>query len=310
MKFDAVRRIKSFNLQCSDFLQCLCLTFFFFFLLRSIFSSVLELALRYGEVVEGLEQEAASGVFHVKRMAPAGELDRQNFPLFGVDPTHADLLEKGFRPMFPAQNDLPMENERVSQDVFYFPGKDDVHAFHRVTVNRAHEPGSGIVFVDGSVAFLQLSREKFHGAWMFDRERFQSNVADKLLSSCTFHLDGWKICLIKNGGINGMRLAWSLGWKRYPEKWAILFDEVNAETGETMEITIKRGKCCPYSIPMIVLWPFWTLWFLFWFFIGSCFLFLCIWKTEVRRFHIKMHEGVLRMTHSEENDDESRPLLN
>ena len=104
-----------------------------------------------------------------------------------------------------------------------------------------------------------------------------------------------------------MSRLWGFFLHRSPDKWALFADDAEVGTNLTLEATEERMKCCPYTLPMISLWPIWLVWVLLGFFVISCFVFCCS-PNIVRRFPL-VSRGPAGKRHMGEENGEREPLI-
>lgn len=95
-----------------------------------------------------------------------------------------------------------------------------------------------------------------------------------------------QVTLLGNADIGVWRKYWASFVHRVPYQYEIFIGDRSARTGETMDEMEARNSCCPAMLPMILLWPFWLLWFLLAFLIVTPIIY-CARAPEVRFFEVQ-----------------------
>lgn len=257
-----------------------------------LFSKVFELVDRAHELSEQIEHAERPHVVNIPLPPGEGVDGRFGFPLFDSDSVFADVVAQGKRPLFPEQHDVPC-NMRMSWDAFYVPSSPDGSSVHRITCTRAHDAASGAlgVFIDGRLAFVRVLG-KFQRSFLFDAPRWQSSGTEE--GEFCFNLDGRMMELVPNSGVSVMKSLWAVGVSRMPHAWGLFADGHCVLSGESKVKAERRRKCCPGSLPMLILWPFYAIWVLLSLMVASCFFFGFA-KCQVRKFHVHMSpDGKMR----------------
>jgi hypothetical protein len=271
-----------------------------------IMTRIAEATMRIQEAAALMDRELLPGV---RLVEPNLEADiaqsRFGLPLFERDPNYDIFSSEGFEPAFPPEDDLP-ETERISWDVWYLPDKKNYKRIHRITASRSHESlgGSNVVFVDGAILATKVHCQKLDFTTLYSLE---AAVTDRKMTNLSFPVSGWNITLLTNTKDTVWRKLWFFFLQKSPNDWGIFSDDMNCESGDSLELSEKRGrKCCPGLLPMIILWPIWIVWMLLGFFVISCFVFLCS-RCTVRRFRLSNANGFLRADSADASERE--PLL-